>query len=178
MVTMGQTSDCLSKLKVLKMQKFQFQLNKLLYKSLKAYLFIRRRNYVEENLWLYLKAHWARDLLSRSIPIIITGDCDLWDLFHWISRQTLGPTSVKDVGSLIIANFNSTHLVEDIDIVSKQQWTLLILDLTSYYLSNNNTWLCTALSMAGPILSRTSLPLSRLTITSICTIQENTSIGH
>lgn len=45
--------------------------------------------------------------------------------------------------------------------------------LWSIYVANvqHNTWLCTALSIAGPICSRTSLPLRRLAITSICTRQ-------
>ena len=45
-------------------------------------------------------------------------------------------------------------------------------------LAKQITWLWTALNMAGPILSRTSLPLSKLAITSICITQKDQVTQH
>lgn len=117
-MAMRQTSNRLAKLKVLCAYKELLQSDCLqLVVFLITNLGLRKSivSRTEECYGRNLKANRARNFLPRLIYIVIASYCDLWNLFNWFSCQSFWATGVEDIGCLLKAYLNSSHLIQQIE---------------------------------------------------------------
>lgn len=119
-----------------------------------------------------LEANHTANSLPSTICPVLTSDADLWKFVHWVPCHAPSASRVENVDSLHEGRVHSTHLLgrrQQSDELSKfipQH----IRDLAKCENLHKGliTWLCTALRIAGPTFSLTSLPLRRLKRMSAC----------